>query len=326
MSFLNLNYGIISYKDPSPTNPTVRFGGDVSKSYQGVATSKANSKELPLGPGESGEIVTTLRSLGIDATTELEFYRPYTTEDSIRMKWTGVGSNPAFRTKRSLGVDATTEITTTRVSPNAVRLQSTSGTAMVTTAVQVGDILKLEKNTDTFTSPFNPTNIGRMFTVQAKGVDYVDIIDNQMFMLEQNPITLGADFDFVLRVFSNGPVKVGDTVNIDGTTVNPSNKGSYTIIDLSSDYIEYVNSYGVTETITNTSDLIKLYDYLIGFVHIIGVGSFLLKINDQTPIEVGTLNGIESVFLGSVKAWKVEAINNNDCQITLDAQFAAVSK
>lgn len=335
MSYLNLQYGLISYKDQqSYNNPKIRLGGDISKSFQQVTTANANTKEHCLAPGETREIVTTLRSTGLSATSELQFLRAFDDRDPIRLKWTGVGSNPLFRTKRAISVDATTEITTTRVAPNTVRLQSTAGTAMVTTNIQIGDIFKLEKTTDVFTNPFNSVNTGIMFTVQSKGSNYIDIIDNQLFTLEQSPIVLGIDFDFAFRVFSPGSVKIGDSINIDGSTINPSNKGVFVVTDLSSDYLEFTNSYGVEETITNTDNLIKIYDYLIGFVHIIGRGgSYKLKINDQQAFEVDTLGidsamgaGLESLFLGSVKAYKIEAINEGSSQIDIDVQIAAVVK
>lgn len=327
MSYLNLNYGLISYKDPSPTNPQVRLGGDIAKSFQSIITQHANTRELTLSPGESRDVVTTLRPLGLDATSELSFERPFAEQDLIRIRWTGTGAAPNFRTKRALSVDATTEITVTRVAPNTVRFQRTGGTAMVTTAVQIGDILKLEKNTDAFTSPFNEVNLGKSFVVQSKGADYIDVIDNQAYSVDVSPITLGADFDFAFRVFSNGPVKVGDTLSVIGDDINQSNKGTFQVTDLSSDYVEIVNSYGVVETLVLGADnFIRLYDHLIGFLHLLGNSAFKVKVNDQEAFVVDRLTSSEALFIGSVKAYKVEVQNDSSDTICVDAQFAAVVK
>lgn len=319
MALMNLNIGLLIYEDPQTTAPKIRTP-DITREYQQVSVNRPKSDEHFLAPGESAVIAATSRATAIDNTTELEISRPKAAEDVIRLAWTGVGTAPAFRTKRALGIDATTVITMTRIAPNTVRLASTSGTPLNSAAVVVGDILKMERTTDDFTSAFNQVNTGMYWQVQAKGTGYVDFLDNGAAALDAG-VTLGADFDLQLRVMSPGPVRVGDTVELSG--LNLGNVNKYTISDYSSDYVEYVNPFAVAETFTVNGN-VAVYDRLIGFLFVRSSGAFKLKINGQTDgTKYGLLQG-EALFVGSVEAHTVEAANEGSDTIRVTLQHASL--
>lgn len=318
---MNLNIGLLIYEDPQTTSPKVRTP-DITREYQGVSVNRPKSDEHYLASGETATIAATSRSTSIDNTTQFAISRPKSVEDIIRLTWTGSGSAPIFRTKRALGIDATTVVAITRIAPNTARIASTAGTPINTAAVVVGDILKLERSTDSFTSVFNSANVGYYWQVQAKGSGYIDVLDNGAMALESG-LTLGADFDKQLRVLSPGSVRIGDTVEFSGS-INTGNKGKYTISDLSSDYIEFVNPYAVDETFT-VSGNVAVYDRLIGFLFIRGSGAFTLKINGDTDgVKYSPMQG-EAMFLGSVEAHTVEASNEGADTIRLTLQHASLT-
>ena len=321
MTFMNLNYGLILFEDEETTNPQIRIS-DISKSYRGVGVRFENSKRVMLYPNSTTPISATLRSLNLDATTQFHAYRPIATLDVIRLQYTGTGSAPNFRTKRNLYIDATTTITLSRISPNAVRLTSVAGTTMNTTSVVVGDTLQFGYNTDSFISPFSSANVGQFFRVQAKGTNTIDVIDNGSAFLDV-AITLGISFDTALRVFSDSGVQVDDSINLAGSTFNSGNLGQFSITSVSYDYVEFVNPFAVEETVLNTDNEIVIYDHLIEFMHIRGSGSFKLRINDNDAFELSTIQG-ECVFLGTVKAYKIEAINDSTSSVSVLIQDVSV--
>jgi hypothetical protein len=318
MSLMNLQVGILIYEDPT-SNPKIRTP-DITREYQGVPVVNPKSDSATLEPGESKVIATTLRSLATDNTTQFTLSRPFSFLDVMRLTWTGTGTNPVFRTKRNLGTDATSQVTMTRVAPNTVRMTGTGGTLLSSAAVVVGDTLKMEPTNDTFTSVFGVPNQGVYYPVQAKGTNYIDFLDNGGASLDA--VILGASFDLQLRVFSAGTVKIGDTVQFEGT-LNAGNLGSFQVVNLSSDYLEFVNIYGVAETFTNTNT-VSVFDRLIGLALIRGNGPFGLQSNVQaTPSIYNTMQG-ESLHLGTIQAHTLTASNPGTVTLSLSFQLCSL--
>jgi hypothetical protein len=323
MPFLNLNYGLVIFEDRTDRNPQIKLP-DITKAVQGVVVTNDKSERFQLGPGESQTILVTSRTIGLDSTTQLTVDRYLAAGDNVRLRWTGTGSNPAFRTNRAIGGDATTVVTATRVTPYVVRFAQVAGTAWSLGSVQSGDTLKIEKTTDAFTSPFSGTNQGKTFTVQAKGSNYVDVIDNGLAALD-TAILLGASFEFAIRVFSAGSVKVGDTVTLSGTGINPSNQGKFEIVDLSYDYVEIVNPFGEPGTFLIGTNVFTIYDYLIGFLHLRASGPIQIKYDAQ--VEWASLDriGPEVILLASPSAYQVIAYNPSSSQeVVISVQHAQV--
>lgn len=322
MPFLNLNVGFLIYEDQTDVNPKIKLP-DLSFSAHGVNVDHEKSERITIYPNEIKDIATTSRNVLWDNTTQLSFERYLAAGDNIRIKWTGTGTNPVFRTNRNIGGSATTEISITRVTPYVARLTQTSGTALTLSSVQVNDFLKFEKNTDSFTSPLHPTNVGKTFLVQSKGANYIDFIDNGEVALD-TAIPLGADFSFVLRVMSQGPVKIGDTIGVSGSSINPSNIGQFTIVDVSPEYIEITNPLSSSETVLYGTNQITVYEYLIGFVNLRANGRFKIRFDDQTEWVRLDRVGKDVLFMGAISAHKIQAMNDGVDTVTVSIQHAAV--
>ena len=323
MPFANINYQLVIFEDQTDRNPQIRMP-DITKSIQGVNVNHDKSERITLAPGETKDIVVTSRAVAWDATTQLTTDRYLAAADGVRLKWTGTGTAPAFRTNRNIGGGATTVVDMTRISPYVVRITQSAGTAWTLGSVQNGDIIKFEKNTDTFTSPFNPTNLGKSFSVQAKGANYIDFVDNGTAALD-TAVTIGTDFAFALRVFSNGPVKIGDTLTISGAGINPSNHGKFEIVDLSTDYIEIINPFSEPETFLYGTNAITVYDYLIGLLHLRASGPVRVKYDNQVEWMLLDRLGAEVILLASVCSYRIQANNNDPSQeIEISVQHARV--
>lgn len=322
MPFLNLNYQFLIHEDQTVGNPTIKMP-DITKSFQGVVVENDKSDRITLYPGDSKSIVATSRALSWTSSTQLTFERFLTGSDNIRIKWTGTGPNPVFRTARAIGGDATTQVGITRVTAYVARISNVAGTAWTLGTVQNGDLLRLEATTDTFTSPFSDANKGKTWKVQNVGASYIDFIDNGEAALDA-PIVLGASFGMALRVFSPGPIKVGDTISVSGGTINPSNFGKFTIADVSSDYLEITNPFGVAETLLKGSASLVIYEYLIGFVHLRASGALKVRFDSQVEWAQLARIGAEAVLISSACTYSVEAYNDGLEAVVVSVQHAAV--
>jgi hypothetical protein len=323
MPFLNASLQVLMYEDTDNNrNPLIRMP-DITKSIQGVPVNNDRSDRITLYANDVKDLATTSRSLLWDSTTELAFSLPISTESKMRVQWTGTGTNPIFRTKRAIGGSATTTVSITELTPYVKRITNIGGTAWNTASVQVNDLIRFERNTDAFTSPFISGNVGQTWLVQAKGANYIDFIDNGQAVVEGSVI-LGADFDLALRVMSPGPVKMGDIMTISSTAIHPSNNGKFEIIDISTDYIEVVNPLAVTETKVLGAYIPTIYEYLIGFVLLRASGPFKIKFDNQSEWAKIDRVGPEALFMASMSAHSIQASNDGPDPVTISIQYARV--
>jgi len=325
MPYLNLNYRYLIYEDLNNSkSPEVRIP-DITRDIQQVAVDHEASERPVVYTNEIKDILTTQRGTLWDATTEVAFSRPVAGEDKIRLTYTGTGTAAVFRTDRSIGGDATSQVTLTRVTNYVARIQNDGvGTAWTLGAVQVNDLIKFDKDVDGVANPFGAANKAREYLVQAVGADYIDFIDNGQAG-EEAALPLGADFDKILRVNSQGPVKRGDTIQVEGSGINPSNHGKFEVLDVSGDFIEIVNPLALEETFLIGTNTIVIYEYLIGFVHLRASGPVKIRFNSQTEwIPLGRL-GAEAIYISSTCAHKIQALNDNPDPITLSIQHARVT-
>lgn len=322
MPFLNLSYNFLIYEDQSDRNPQIRLP-DITKDIQGVGAENDKSERIILYPGDTTSIISTSRLLSWTSATELEFERFLTNNDNIRIKWTGTGPNPIFRSNRSIGGDATSTVSITRVTPYVARITNVSGTAWSLGSVINGDYIRFEDDTDLFTSPFSETNKGKTYKIQNIGANYIDFIDNGASALD-SLIVLGADFANAIKVYSSGPVKTGDTINISGSGINPSNVGKFTVIDVTHDYIEITNPLGVAETVLYGSNNLVIYEYLIGFIHLRASGSLKIKFDNQAEWAQLARLGSESLLISSACAYNLQAYNDGLEPIVISVQHAAI--
>ena len=315
MSFMNLNFQLLIYKDrPTGGKPQVRVP-DITESFQDLTLTNVMTSDPTIQPGETRTIATTTRPLTADTTTQLSIVRPISIQDTIRLYWTGTGANPGFATNRNLSTAADTVVSISRQGPNVARIMSVGGTPIVATPVQVGDILQFAGNTDTLTSPFGAQNLGKEYLVQNVGTNYVDVIDNGTIGLDQN-IVLGSAFATVLCIFSAGPVRIGDTISIEGAGINTNNCGAYTITDISYNYVQFVNPYASAQTFTNTSNTVVCYNYLIEFLYMRTTGPITMTLNGTNQEVIGSLSkGGPGLKLSTTQAYQVAVTNNGDCPV-----------
>jgi len=328
MSYLNLQTQFIIYSDPNVENPKVRLA-DISDSFTGITLADVKSQEVVIDANSTYSIVNNQRSLGVGIdTAEFQILRPIASEDIIRLEWTGNGGNPAFKTARVLGVAADTVVSMTRVGPRTMRLQHVSGTALNTTQVLAGDKIFFESSNDSVTSPFSLANQNKYYTVQAKSSTYIDFADEGV-SVDETAVTLGASFAVILKVFAAdtpSTPRINDTIKIVSPAFSSDNKGSFQITKLTDSYVEFVNPYGVLETVTNTASGIYIFDKLIGFVYIVSTGDVeIIPDGQSVGMKLQKLDANISLFFGSISASRIDIKNLNDVPVAVRSQYAAVT-
>jgi hypothetical protein len=323
MPFLNLTTAVLIYVDPNIENPKIRLS-DITDTFSQIAVANVKSSETVIPPGETNTVVTTQRVLAAGiATSQFDISRPIETEDVTRMTWTGAGSNPQFRSLRAIGVDNTTHMAMTRVGPRSMKLMSSSGTAFNTSTINTGDQLWIERNSDSFTSPFSAYNCDKLFTVQSKGSGYI-VVNDEGILGEETDVALGASYAYAFRVFvqpiTNGP-RIGDSCIISNSGFNFYNRGIFQIARITDTYIEFLNPYAVSESAVSGGLII--FDYMIRFAHVIASGELTLTFDGNTEgIVIDKLGADIAQFTSTLKTTQITATNNTLTSIALRCQFA----
>jgi hypothetical protein len=211
-------------------------------------------------------------------------------------------------------------VTVTRVNDYVARMTVTAGTAWTLGAVQPNDYLKVDYTNDTLTSPFAAAN-QKEFLIQAAGPTYIDFIDNGS--ASEEVVTLGANFSKVIKVLAQGQVVAGDEIAVSGAT-NPSNQGKFEIINVSDDFVEFVNPLTLAETILYTAQSFVIYEYTIGFASLRGTGPFSVRFGEQTEWTKVGLLGQYALFFGALNTHKIQIKNESSMAIKVSVQTAEV--
>jgi hypothetical protein len=311
---MNFKLGFLIYEGEQSTKaPAVRTP-DIHIEAECIRVENDTSDRNVVNPNQIKTISSTARTLLADNTTQFAWQQHLRTSGSTRCRllWTGTGTAPNFRTNRNIGGAADTVVTFSRLNDYVARITQTAGTAFNLAGVQIGDFIKIDVTNDYLTSPFATSN-QKEFLVQAVGANYLDFVDNGNS--SEEVVTLGADFAKVIKVLSQGDVLLGDTLSIESATgINPSNVGAFEVVNVSDNFVEFVNPLCVEQTLTNIATSIVVYEYLIGMICIRASGPFSVRFGAQTEwTQVGLLGGF-AMFFASVNTHKVQ-IKNTDSQV-----------
>jgi len=229
MSKLNFLVFLNAYSDASASNNPSLGNFKWAREINGLPAANPQSEVHPLAPGESKTIFNGTRTLSSDNTTTYSIALKPLSASNYRITHTG-GTAPNFRTPRALGIDATTQFTTTLNGP-LVTFASTGGTALDTSAVVVGDLVRIG-------SDFNILNQGE-YKVLAKTSNSITF-ENQTAVAE-GPITPGADFADQFEIYSAAGVQVGDTITL-SSGFSAVTLGSYKVTDVTAKYVEFYST------------------------------------------------------------------------------------
>jgi len=327
MALLNFYISRLCYNDANPSQSPKQRNFDFLSSKEGLSVTNPISETRSILPGQTILLQSTARSIAPNlAASEFSISLPKMGADLARLRWTGVGTAPSFRTFRSTSHSAATKYSAQRVSPTAVEITLQNGGVNLSSVLE-GDMVYFQESDSSFSSPINPSSVGRSYAVLSKNGNSVIVRDNGMISEELN-ITLGADFDSVIRFFSVDGVQVGDKIRIaKNSAFNSENKSKdFQVIDVTDRDIIFYNPQVIPETkVAGTNTPFLFYSRLINFVCIESDSTIYLEF-DNSGNEFPVINGNigNALFSATSNLISIAATNKNSEPITVSVQSCTI--
>lgn len=327
MALLNFYISRLCYSDPNASQSPKQRNFDFLSTVQGLSVTNPISETRSILPGQTILLQSTARAINSNlATSEFTVSLPKPGSDLARLRWTGVGQAPGFRTARNISHSAATTYSAVRMSPTASQITLNGGGANLA-AVVPGDLMYLQESDSAFSSPLNPSSLGNSYVVLSKDANSVIVRDNGMISEETN-IPLGALFDSAVRFFSADGVQVGDKLRVAaGSGFNSENKlKDFQVMGVTDRDITFYNPQIIPETVVagiNTPFL--FYSRLINFVCIEADSTIYLSF-DGAENEFPVINGNtgSALFSATTNLISVAATNKNSEPITVSVQSCTI--
>lgn len=314
MSFLNFTISRTAYMDDTASTDPLNRAFDVHTAKIGLYAQFPTVCTKVIEPGQIVLLESTSRALGYDGTSQFSFSHPELGSDVVRMRWTGTGTAPVFRTLRAIAGSTDTVVEFSRASNTAAKLTNVSGTAWNTAVVQIGDEVFFQKSVDgEFTSPFSEAIQGQKFVIVDKGTGYLVLRDNGIISAESD-IALGADYSTALRVFGSTGVKIGDKIRFSpSANLRPDNK-SYVleVMQVSDRDLYFINPYGIDEVAIPGDQSFVVFERMLNFLSIDASNAIEIRLDSPSAssIPLYEFESGKAVFMATVSATSVYAVNN----------------
>jgi hypothetical protein len=320
VAYLNLSVSRTAYNDAAATcKPQLKVFDMVSVAESALISQPSSCSKL-LNPNQQDTLITTARTLTYDATSQFSISKPYSPSDVIRLR-NIAGTIPNFRSYRNIGIDATTTINCSRVNAGTMRMDFILGTLPNLALVQIGDEIYFQPDELVFNNLLDNSYLGVNFSIVDKGSDYVVFRDNGVILTATSNLTLGSDFDSVLRLFSGTGVQIGDKVEfISGMMLD--NKGTYDVIGVTDRDVLFLNAYQLDEVVININFVI--YSRMLNFICITSNYPVKVKFNtNDTWLTLQEYKTGECLLLLTASVHTVFAMNDTVNQVSLTVESAS---
>jgi hypothetical protein len=314
VSFLNLSIVRTAYTDSTPSVSPTESLFDHRFSKSGIPVDDPSGSVYTVSPGQTVSLGSTARTLTYTATTEFGISFPVTGSQIVRMRWTGTGTAPGFRTYRAMAGAANTVVDLIRVSPTALKIINNSGTALDFSTVATGDEVHFHANEETFTNPFPYGMCGQTYQVIESSANFIIIRDNGAGSA-MSELAIGATFADAMRIFSSDGVQIGDKVSFSSTCSFSYDNRAYvqTVTSVTDRELVFINPYALPETTVPGAGTISVFMKTLGFITIQASGALELFLDGGTePIRMCELDQGNAIFLGSIKANSMSAKNTTN--------------
>ena len=255
MSKLNFLLLLNAYSDSRSSNSPQKQNFKWTKELNSFPVLNPISESISLAPGQSISLISGVRALNQDNTTEYSIAPVSGSTTQYRLSWV-TGTAPNFRTPRSIGADATTEVSVSVNGPVA----TFDGSAVGTVAAYFSGTLGGMTTPVTIVAD-NLGTAGNSINIALDGFSDVNTLiagwntDNPDATVtltsgDGTQIATGGSFQFAngedSTPFNLGGVSVGDNVII-GNNFNQLNRGQFSIISLTNTTFSVVNASAVNE-------------------------------------------------------------------------------
>ncbi len=237
MSLLNFSTNLTAYADALKNqNPSVKFT-DLKWSMLGLPTDNPQMIPITLAPGTTQTIMSSTRAISFNGSTSFVIATvPGTSDAQVQVS---IGQ----RTGRSDG-DATSQWQFVRTNTLVQMMWTGTGTAPDFSTMSIGDWVTIEE-------PFNQFNQGDFAIVNINVAgNYIEFV---------NPIGTNETVVGQVDIYSNGPVQVGDILDISNPIFSFPNQGQFKITRVTDTFIQFCNQKAVPETITGITTGFVIY-------------------------------------------------------------------
>jgi hypothetical protein len=277
MPKLRLTSHVVISNDSSNNNNPLRRPVDWERSVSSISVNKPANHNYILAPQEEVVAFSGTRSIAHASNTEYALTVSALSSTRYRLKHTGTGTAPAFRTPRSVAVAGGT-VTITVNSNQTITVVSSLGA--VFGAVQVGDILHVPGVATGDTGPFDPLNEGNWVILSASTTTLTAVRPSGTVFSGSTETVSVSSGQF--KVFSSVAVQVGDYVDISGGFA-ASTRHSYPIVAVTDDYIEFTSTIPLaTETAVPGASGLAIYTNLKRLVIVESDQEIAVKLNGNS--------------------------------------------
>jgi hypothetical protein len=311
VSYLTIALRLLAFEDDAPSNAPRRKTCDEDRYHEALVSGRTVAQPVALAIGETKTFFDASRSTGIDDTTQLALSLSPLSPDRYRLKWTTVGTNPAFRVERAFG--ASGNALTFTVNSNAT--VTVTGAGPTYTNVTVGDTVLIPGLTtgEASAGPFNFLNVG-YWTVLGRTSSSLTLArpSGEGFSATAEVVTPGAD---QFLVFASAGVQVGDTLELSAVFAASALR-PYTILAVAPKWVDLQTSTPIAaETAIPTAAGVAVYSEVRTWTYVdtdqrvaVRYNGETTSTNDVEPIEAAT-KGKTGFSLKRGRAWKCVVVN-----------------
>jgi hypothetical protein len=309
MSTLNLALRLLAFDDAVlSSNPQKRT---VDRNYllEGLSTGRPLSYPLTLAPGAVATVFDGARTLSADGTTQLQLVLSPLSPSRYRLKWTGSGTNPAFKTERAFAASGFTLTLTL----NADQTLVVSGAGPAYGTVQVGDqVLIPGVATGDVAGPFDPLNVGYWSAIGVSGSSMTLARTGGWSGGLGGAVAITSNDQIV--VFAPDRVQVGDTLEILGAFSTASRR-TFPVVAVSPRWVDILSTVPVAGEVVTLGSPANLAAYAAARQMVVLEADQLLgvAVNGVSGLKLDPMTWSDGSRLGLLiltgPVWKLEVTN-----------------
>ena len=212
MATLSITNRYLAFDDAIASNNPQKKNFDWSTQLQGIVVDNPSSTPFRIPAGQCASLFDGTRTIGYDATTAFSLNVLNIAPNRYRLKWTGVGTAPTFRTDRAVSFTSSPPVTLTITPQLNQAVVITCSLGAIFGSVVVGDIVYIPgQSTGDSSSPFNTLNEGYWSVLHATTTQLTLVrMPNTVYSAKGEVVTIAANSSF--QVFSADGVQLDDTL------------------------------------------------------------------------------------------------------------------
>jgi hypothetical protein len=294
MATLSIVSRILAYEDSGATNNPQQRPFDWSRRLEGISVSSPESLPKKIQALDTITVFNGTRTLAHDVTSEYDVTVSPLASNRYRLKWSGVGTAPAFRTARSVTLIPTPPSSTVTITPQlnqSVALTALAGS--VFGAVQDGDVVFIRGvSTGDSAGPFDPLNEGYWSVLSASASTLILCrMAGDVYSATAETVTVTAESD--VQIFSATGVQVDDILRL-VSGFPAALCQNYGIVSVTADAVEFLSG----TTLPSVSAVVPGASNVVVFSDARSYVSLETDQNIEVSINGGTAFTVEPILAG----------------------------